>query len=69
MEFDVQLSVDKIPIVYHDFNICLSIKKVSDPPPYSAQRAGIVVSLFRSSFVIYVVNARQLGVLCFLFIV
>ena len=28
MEFDVQLSKDKIVVVYHDYTVCLTLKKV-----------------------------------------
>jgi glycerophosphocholine phosphodiesterase GPCPD1 len=27
VEFDVQLSKDLIPVIYHDFNVCVSLKK------------------------------------------
>lgn len=29
MEFDVHLSKDKIPVVYHDFAVALTLRKVS----------------------------------------
>jgi len=28
VEFDVHLSKDLIPVVYHDFNVCLTLKQV-----------------------------------------
>ena len=28
VEFDVQLSKDNVPVIYHDFTVCLSLKKV-----------------------------------------
>ncbi len=28
VEFDVQLSSDNVPVIYHDFTVCLSLKKV-----------------------------------------
>lgn len=30
VEFDVQLSKDLVPVIYHDFNVYVSIKKKSD---------------------------------------
>lgn len=27
MEFDVQLSKDMVPVIYHDFHVCISLKR------------------------------------------
>ena len=32
VEFDVQLSRDLIPVLYHDFYVCISMKKKWSPP-------------------------------------
>lgn len=27
LEFDVQLSKDMVPVIYHDFHVCISLKR------------------------------------------
>lgn len=30
VEFDVQLSKDLVPVIYHDFHVCISMKRKND---------------------------------------